>query len=1221
MKAKSTLRTFLTLTATIALAVTTTYAAGYTWDTVSGDGAAITSGSGTWNTTAGNIVWNDAGADKIWAQTSATVGLHNAILAGASGTHTITVGTGVAATRLVFSTSGYTLSAATAQTVTISGSPVVQVDTGAEATIGANVTINATNSLTVGQGTATNLAGTLNVDGTSAVLRVSNNVPGLSFNGNGLTVNLKTGTIRNNTATTTTGAVIVASGLGSDVSMNVSGGTLSVSGNNGLIVGGTGKGTVTQTGGTVSIAATHTVVTDGSNTIGLTLGNNAANVSANTYNLNGGTLNTPTVRKGSGTDPNAAVFNFNGGLLVANNTATTTTNVTFMEGLSAAKVKAGGARIQNAQNITINQALLADSPSGGLTKTGAGTLTLGGANTYTGATAVEAGKLKLSTAGTSVSSVTVPDTASGGAFVAATDGQHVSTGNLSLSNDSALVIDYGATVPSSTVAPLQVVDFTLGTGIDLEIEGSTAPEAGPVYPLVKWTGTGPADASAFYPLTLPSGLVASFAVDVPNNTLTVTFAAPPPISWNTGNGTWDTTPGNTVWLNQTPASVAFVDNVNMVLFGDAPSAGANPVVTLDSALTPLGVTMNSTSRDYTISGSGGIGGVAGLTLDAGNTRTHSLATDNTYTGPTVVNGGTLSLGDGGASGSIAATSAITVATDATFAVNQSDTVTQGTDFGVIGGDGGFAQNGGSDMVAGTTVLNLANTFTGPISITKGNLEIGANGRLGGGAYAGSIDIVPAASVFQYGGSSNQTLSGIISGAGSLVKAGSSTLTLSGLNTYTGSTTVSQGVLSLGYLDALATTSGVTLGGASAATLSTSLTGITLTAPITTANTGVNSTIAFGRSATAAGTLTLDGVIGGPGNVIFSTPNEESANATQTIDLGAAGTYAGSTTITTLTTNNTLRVRNMSGAADALPPTTVLTMDGGNGPSGNFIRTVTYDLNDQNQTLAGLTNVARTKRNQRITNGGTGVPTLTINNSVDCTYGGSGASGTVSWSALIIGNLALTKTGTGTFVLNGSNSYTGDTTINQGILSLTAANASNDTSSVTIASGATLDLNFSGTDKVNRLVIGATQMANGVYGAEGSGAQFENAQITGTGTLTVVPGGYAGWAGTNADGQGPELDSDNDGVSNGVEYFMNAPAGFTANPQLNGSNTITWPNGGNIPASAYGTQFVVQTSPDLTTWTNVPIGNLTTNTSGPDGSLTYTLTGGSPRFVRLTVTPN
>jgi hypothetical protein len=84
--------------------------------------------------------------------------------------------------------------------------------------------------------------------------------------------------------------------------------------------------------------------------------------------------------------------------------------------------------------------------------------------------------------------------------------------------------------------------------------------------------------------------------------------------------------------------------------------------------------------------------------------------------------------------------------------------------------------------------------------------------------------------------------------------------------------------------------------------------------------------------------------------------------------------------------------------------------------------------------------------------------------------------------------------------------------------------------------------------------------------------------------------------------------------------MDAPAGFTANPQLDGTNTITWTNGGTIPAAAYGSQFVVQTSGDLDEWTDVLPGELAANTDGPGGILSYTLTGPAPRFVRLVVTP-
>ena len=121
-------------------------------------------------------------------------------------------------------------------------------------------------------------------------------------------------------------------------------------------------------------------------------------------------------------------------------------------------------------------------------------------------------------------------------------------------------------------------------------------------------------------------------------------------------------------------------------------------------------------------------------------------------------------------------------------------------------------------------------------------------------------------------------------------------------------------------------------------------------------------------------------------------------------------------------------------------------------------------------------------------------------------------------------------------------------------------------------------------------------------------------------FTAIPTGYAPWADTNAGGQTIDLDYDNDGVSNGVEYFMNAAPGFTANPGLVG-NTVSWPNGGNIRSSAYGTQFVVQTSSDLVTWDDVTEGDMDQNGTNTASSLSYTLdpaNNPAKQFVRLKV---
>jgi hypothetical protein len=87
--------------------------------------------------------------------------------------------------------------------------------------------------------------------------------------------------------------------------------------------------------------------------------------------------------------------------------------------------------------------------------------------------------------------------------------------------------------------------------------------------------------------------------------------------------------------------------------------------------------------------------------------------------------------------------------------------------------------------------------------------------------------------------------------------------------------------------------------------------------------------------------------------------------------------------------------------------------------------------------------------------------------------------------------------------------------------------------------------------------------------------------------------------------------------------MNAAPGFTANPGLVG-NTVTWPNGGNIPSSEYGTQYVVQTSSDLVTWGDETEGDVDQNGTNTASSLSYTLDPANnpgKQFVRLKVTPN
>jgi autotransporter-associated beta strand protein len=91
---------------------------------------------------------------------------------------------------------------------------------------------------------------------------------------------------------------------------------------------------------------------------------------------------------------------------------------------------------------------------------------------------------------------------------------------------------------------------------------------------------------------------------------------------------------------------------------------------------------------------------------------------------------------------------------------------------------------------------------------------------------------------------------------------------------------------------------------------------------------------------------------------------------------------------------------------------------------------------------------------------------------------------------------LTKNGNGTLTLNGSNTYTNNTTVNAGTLALALPTLSSN-STVTVASGATLQLGFAVTNQVKALVLNGVSQAPGVYNATTS-PTF----ITGTGSLVV-----------------------------------------------------------------------------------------------------------------------
>lgn len=247
----------------------------------------------------------------------------------------------------------------------VTGSGILNMS-GGTITTGNEVWIGAS-----GVGTGTMSGGTIN---SGAWFVIGRN------NGSNGTFTMSGGTV--NAATTTVGSfAVVGSFTGSQGTLNVNGGLFQTGGNRKMFIGETGTGTLNLSG------TGHVLVDNNVTGDGFRLGVNAG--SNGTVNLNGGTLEVAYIAKGAGT----GTFNFNGGTLKVGGNHTGTNPL--MAGLTTATVQSGGAVIDTnfATNAVISQSLLDGGGGGGLTKSGTGTLTLNGVNTYTGTTTISQGSL------------------------------------------------------------------------------------------------------------------------------------------------------------------------------------------------------------------------------------------------------------------------------------------------------------------------------------------------------------------------------------------------------------------------------------------------------------------------------------------------------------------------------------------------------------------------------------------------------------------------------------------------------------------------------------------------------------------------------------------------------------------------------------------------------------------------------------------------------------
>lgn len=941
-------------------------------------------------------------------------------------------------------------------------------------------------------------------------------------------------------------------------------GDVAANGGGGLVK--TGSGTITLGGANTYSGPTSvrngTLVLQGTNaTTSVVLGDTST----------AGKLQLGNATSASNLSLSSLVANAGGGSVVGGNG---TTNSVLTLGVAS-----------GTQTITSLGGSGANENALSLVKNGPGTFVITGSTSHTGSTTLNEGTLQVPTGSFETGPCTVAD----GTTLAVTGDTFNSwkTTELSLGSTTGATLDILNFDVGATAPPISV-SGNLETAGDITVNIHGLYEPG-VYPLIFYPvggSIGGDGIGAFQLGALPRGVIADIVDDNTNYAVALDIEAVNPLIWK-GNvdSSWDINSTSNWTMAGSPDKYLEGDNLR---FDN--SATGDTHIALNTTVAPSNITFdNNASKPYTIGGSGGITGNTQLLKKGEGSLT--LACDNTYTGGTKINEGTLSLGDGSSNGSV--TGALVNSANLIF-----NPATTATFPGTLDGTGlSLVKTGG-----GTQVLTGDNTYNGAIQITGGTLQIGNGATNGTFGAMTNYEVAAGASLYL----NYATAVSATTGTWSSRVTGAGTLSLNSAQPVNGS--AAWGILSLsptftgvlhvrnGRVDCADNSS---MGGTSKVQL---LDGCQLlarnsvnpyTTPIEIAGLGWGESgynqgalrIAGGHTATWAGdvTLTADagimcqsggnftitGSISGPYVCQFHSQN----GGTLTLAPAAA-------------TPNTYGATRINGASDGV-------VVAGNayalsaGPLE--VTSSTLRLNGNSFAFASLSGTGG-----RIGNYHASAPAvLTVGGSGNTTYSGGILDGSTA-------KLDLVKNGTGTLALTGALTYTGDTTINAGVLSISSAGL-DDSSTVTIAGGAVIDLPNAGSDTVGKLILGGTEVPGGTYGAS---HPIYGAYFTGAGTL-VVEGGYDSWAeasGLTASNNGLADDPDNDGTDNLLEFYLNGNP-LASDPSI-------------LPAQALDATYLtlnfsrrddaeedvgsqaVQYGSDLAGWTSVPIGAAS---SGPDAN--------------------
>ena len=499
-------------------------------------------------------------------------------------------------------------------------------------------------------------------------------------------------------------------------------------------------------------------------------------------------------------DASAAVTVSGGAYLDLRTNTTRTGAVTFNGGYMVTDNGAPSSMINNGGSYALSNAseiVAVLGGTAGLTAGGTGASILWRSNTYTGATVVTGGTLRLDGSG-GISSSTTLQVDSGATFSAT--GTFLTNNNMTVAGltGAGTVTGAAGTLTVNLASGTNAFSgaITGGIGLAKSSDGAIALSGSNSYAGTTTINAGrivAANANALG-ATNSGTIVASGAqlmlsnVTVGNEALTIS-----------GNGlaAGSLIAGALRSLGTNTYQGKITLGADAKIFG-----GTGTSITLDVA---SGDAVDLSSFTLSVDGAGSssindaIVGTGGLTKEGSANLT--LAASNSYSGATAIAAGRITLSGAGRLGS----GAISIATNSSGTLALAVT---GTNImaNAISGAGAILSSSGETRLTGAV------TTTGGLTVSNSTLRIGNGGTTG--SYSGNTVLSDVAAQFVFDRSDDYTYAGSVSGSGGVTKLSGGTTTLTANNTYTGATTVSAGSLVVNGSINSATTvqSGASLGG-------------------------------------------------------------------------------------------------------------------------------------------------------------------------------------------------------------------------------------------------------------------------------------------------------------------------------------------------------------------------------------------------------------------------